>query len=335
MTKVVIPKARPTQAHWRSVLPVHPAAELLPRMSEAELRELGEDIKHHGLRNPVTIHIDAEGIERLLDGCNRLDAMEMAGLAIVSDGNGDLNHDVVQTQSVQGNIDPVHYVLSANLYRRHLTNEQKRELIGKLLEQKPNLSDRQIAKMTRSSHPTVADVRVEKERRGKISTSKTRTDSKGREQPAKRQKVTKPAKPDLTPEVDKKETPIDVPALKTEAAKIVQCSFCGIAADQVRVMVAGAEGNICGECVGKVTATLRANGHPNISQGDLDSHLSAAWDWLQDESNWPDLNAGRKASRAKAMTKLRSAWSELVELAHTKPARRGRPAKAERVGAEA
>jgi hypothetical protein len=33
------------QHRWRDVLPVHPAAELFPPMAEAELRELGEDIR--------------------------------------------------------------------------------------------------------------------------------------------------------------------------------------------------------------------------------------------------------------------------------------------------
>jgi hypothetical protein len=37
---------------WRAVLPVHPAADLFPMMSESELRELGED--HQEERAPAT-----------------------------------------------------------------------------------------------------------------------------------------------------------------------------------------------------------------------------------------------------------------------------------------
>jgi hypothetical protein len=44
--------------HWRSVLPVHDACDLLPPMSESELRELGEDIKRHNLHTPVVIFTD-------------------------------------------------------------------------------------------------------------------------------------------------------------------------------------------------------------------------------------------------------------------------------------
>jgi hypothetical protein len=171
-------------------------------MSNAELRELGEDIKKRGLQSPITIITDVEGGERLLDGINRLDAMELVGIPIVQ--NGELNLEVVQTHNVAGNIDPHAYVLGANLLRRHLANEQKNELIAKLLKVKPNASDRQIAKLTRTSHPKVAKVRDQEERRGKITTSKTRTDTKGREQPARKpeKKETKTAGVAKTPEVE-------------------------------------------------------------------------------------------------------------------------------------
>src|SRR6266516_435129 len=60
------------QRTWRDFLPIHPAANLFPTMSESELRELGEDIKKSGLLAPVIL---CRG--ELLDGRNRLDAMEM------------------------------------------------------------------------------------------------------------------------------------------------------------------------------------------------------------------------------------------------------------------
>ena len=69
------------QVNWRDHLPVHLAAELFPLMSEAELRELGEDIKKTRLRNPVDLWRDADGKVYLLDGRNRLDAMEMVGIS--------------------------------------------------------------------------------------------------------------------------------------------------------------------------------------------------------------------------------------------------------------
>jgi len=60
---------------WRDHLKIHPAAELFPLMSEPELRELGEDIKAKGtIHHPIVLY---QG--KLLDGRNRLDAMEMVG----------------------------------------------------------------------------------------------------------------------------------------------------------------------------------------------------------------------------------------------------------------
>jgi hypothetical protein len=41
---------------WCALLPVHPAAEFFPLMSEGELRELADDIKEHGQREPVALY---------------------------------------------------------------------------------------------------------------------------------------------------------------------------------------------------------------------------------------------------------------------------------------
>src|SRR5262249_42349768 len=66
---------------WRDTLPIHPAAELFPLMSPAELRALGDDIKKNGLKIPVTVW-KGSGPLQLLDGRNRLDAMEAVGIRI-------------------------------------------------------------------------------------------------------------------------------------------------------------------------------------------------------------------------------------------------------------
>src|SRR5262249_48331951 len=50
--------------------------------------------------------------------------------------------------------DPVAYVISANIKRRHLTTEQKRELIAKLIKAQPEKSSRQVAKVVGVSHTT-------------------------------------------------------------------------------------------------------------------------------------------------------------------------------------
>ena len=67
---------------WRDVLQIHPAADPWPMMMPDELRALGEDIKKNGMQVPISIlH---EKPTKLLDGRNRLDAMEMVGLDVVA-----------------------------------------------------------------------------------------------------------------------------------------------------------------------------------------------------------------------------------------------------------
>jgi hypothetical protein len=177
---------------WRDVLPVHPAAELVPLMSEAELRELAEDIKKNRvLHVPVTVWKSPDG-EVLLDGRNRLDTLENAlgepPLVRAKNGRLVVAHcglrDYVNV--LVGDIDPYAYVISANIQRRHLTPEQKRELIAKLLKATPEKSNRQIAETVKANHKTVGSVRTGMEGRGEIPHVAERKDTKGRKQPAKK-----------------------------------------------------------------------------------------------------------------------------------------------------
>ena len=97
---------------------------------------------------------------------------------------------------VSAEVDPYTFVLSANIHRRHLTAEQKRELIAKVIGADPRRSDRQIAKQTKTSPTTVGKIRKESEAAGDVSKLDTRTDTKGRKQPsAKPKKSAKPAAP--------------------------------------------------------------------------------------------------------------------------------------------
>ena len=58
-------------------LPIHPAAEAFPLMAPGELAVLGADIKTHGLTSPIVLWSDGKSPALLLDGRNRLDAIEM------------------------------------------------------------------------------------------------------------------------------------------------------------------------------------------------------------------------------------------------------------------
>lgn len=57
--------------------PVHPAAAIFPMLPDDELQALADDIKEHGLRQPIVLaHPDRE----ILDGRNRLAACRIAGV---------------------------------------------------------------------------------------------------------------------------------------------------------------------------------------------------------------------------------------------------------------
>jgi len=210
---------------WRDVLPVHPAAEFFPLMSPDERRELGEDIKKHGGLPEMPLLLweaEKDAPLFLLDGRNRLDAMEAVGLPVL-DKEGKWLAWALDTRCctrIRGE-DPYAYVMSANIHRRHLTAEQKRELIAKLLKAQPEKSDRQIGKMARTSKNTAAVVRREMERRGQIDHVEKRKDTKGRKQLAKRGPTSR-AKPANKP----KTAPADVQAIRDDAAKRI-CALMG------------------------------------------------------------------------------------------------------------
>jgi hypothetical protein len=178
---------------WRNVLPVHPAADLFPLMTPTALRELADDIAKHGMREPAAFLFNGFNYV-LLDGRNRLDALELLGVDI---GSVPITHcRLVQVnddttpfeifQSVSPEEDPVAYVISKNIHRRHLTAGDKRRLIGDLLKLNVERSDRQIGAMVGADHKTVGSVRSEKEGRGEIPHVTKRADARGRKQPSRK-----------------------------------------------------------------------------------------------------------------------------------------------------
>jgi hypothetical protein len=165
-------------------------------MSDPELKELGEDIKKNGLTSPVVLwQADPKAPEQLLDGRNRLDAIELVTGKPVEIGAPSLmaGEDFLASDKVivlDKSVDPYAYVVSANLVRRQLTAEQKRDVITALLKANPTKSDRRIAEEADSNRTTVGQIRKKLEQAGTCQSVDTRTDSKGRKQPAsKKSKV--------------------------------------------------------------------------------------------------------------------------------------------------
>jgi hypothetical protein len=98
---------------WSSV-EVHPAAELFPMMSDEEYAGLVEDIHQHGQREKIVLW---QG--QLLDGRNRLKAcIEL-----------DIEPEVIELPE---DADPVAFVCSLNVHRRHLTATQRASIAARL-----------------------------------------------------------------------------------------------------------------------------------------------------------------------------------------------------------
>jgi hypothetical protein len=92
---------------------IHPAAALFPRISGDEMDALAADIRENGLQVPITVTPAGE----IVDGVNRNTICETLGI----------KPDVVVYEG-----DPVAYVISINIRRRHLMAGQRAMIEAKL-----------------------------------------------------------------------------------------------------------------------------------------------------------------------------------------------------------
>jgi hypothetical protein len=178
---------------WRDVLPVHPAAELFPLMEREELIALADDIKKNGMQlqhRPVLVVVG--GKRCLLDGRNRLDALEYIGVDVADA----IDKNNLLCWGFKGD-DPYAVVVSANIQRRHLTAEQKREIIRKVIEAQPTKSNREIARQVKASPTIVGQERDELSKRGQLPDKTIGKD--GRARPARRPAIEQESKASRPP----------------------------------------------------------------------------------------------------------------------------------------
>jgi hypothetical protein len=96
----------------------HKYAELFPLMDDDQLQELAEDIKINGLRLKI-VTLD----DKVLDGRNRERACRIAGVeAVYKEYTGK---------------DPLAYVITQNMRRRHLSVKQRAEIAVKIANLRP------------------------------------------------------------------------------------------------------------------------------------------------------------------------------------------------------
>lgn len=91
----------------------HEYAALFPMLPDAELQSLANDIRDNGLETPI---VTLEGA--ILDGRNRHRACEIAGVS-------------PRFEEYTGK-DPMQFVISHNLHRRHLTESQRGMVAARL-----------------------------------------------------------------------------------------------------------------------------------------------------------------------------------------------------------
>jgi len=91
----------------------HPFAELFPLIDGQQFEELAANIKANGLREPIWVYKN-----QILDGRNRYIACEKVGIKVT-------------TQEYIGT-DPLGFVLSQNVHRRHLNESQRAMVAAKI-----------------------------------------------------------------------------------------------------------------------------------------------------------------------------------------------------------
>jgi hypothetical protein len=149
-----------------TLIEYHELAAMFPLMEGVDYEDLKRDIQTNGQREAIWLY---EG--KILDGRNRYRACMDLGLEPRS-------RDYIDN-------DPLGFVISMNIHRRHLTAEKKREIIAELLKLNPQLSDRAIATQAKVSPTTVGEVRKVTVQSGQ---SNTRTGVDGKKRKAPRSK---------------------------------------------------------------------------------------------------------------------------------------------------
>ena len=141
--------------------------QVMPDMAQDEYEALKEDIAERGVMVPI--EFDEDG--NVLDGHHRLKICTELGIEdypkIVRSGMSEAEKWT--------------HARKLNMARRHLTREQRREMIRAQVKDTPELSDRQIAKMLGVSHSTIGIIRGELIESGQVDESTTSIGLDGKE----------------------------------------------------------------------------------------------------------------------------------------------------------
>jgi ParB-like chromosome segregation protein Spo0J len=160
----------------------HPIANMFPLLEGGEFAALVADIRVHGLHEPIELFENM-----ILDGRNRDRTCHEAGV-----------EPQYREVTFGSYAEAIAYVVSKNIHRRHLTAEQRRGLIEKLLKAAAENSDRLIASTANVDHKTVGTVRRQAEATGEIPQLQKRTGKDSKQRKRRARKTIKPGS-EVTP----------------------------------------------------------------------------------------------------------------------------------------
>lgn len=159
--------------------------QVMPPLAESDFEALKADIAERG----VLIPVEYDDAGNILDGHHRVRACEELGISdwprFVRKG---MSEEEKRTHARQ-----------LNIARRHLSRDQKRELIAGQLKETPERSNRQVAAGLGVDHKTVQAVRNDSEATGEIPQLSKTVGADGKE----RRKPIRTAYVDPTPEGQK------------------------------------------------------------------------------------------------------------------------------------
>ena len=169
--------------------------QLMPEMSADQYEALKADIKERGVM--TALEYDDKG--NLLDGHHRLKACLELGISAA---------DIPKvTRYFATEEEKRYHIRAINAYRRHMTPEQRRQVIAEQLKDAPQKSDRQIAAGLGVSHHTVGAQREKLESTGQIAQLETSIGADGKERP--RQAERKPVELESANEFDEGQIDIE------------------------------------------------------------------------------------------------------------------------------
>jgi ParB-like nuclease domain len=129
-------------------LPFHHLADIFPLLEGDQFKELADDIRANGLHEPIMLYEGA-----ILDGRNRYRACLKAGVPLMK-----FNFDEYKGS------DPVAFVVSKNLKRRHLDESQRAMVAAEIAKLPMGTS-----KNRRFPPPCKSDSRLSCSERGRLA----------------------------------------------------------------------------------------------------------------------------------------------------------------------